>query len=50
MPEALLMQLESFAKAKHQIAPGKIIHLAEVEKAAKQPKRPRDAQWWRDRG
>lgn len=49
MPESLLRQLESFAKAKHQAQPAKIIHLAEVQKAAKEPKRPKCAQWWLNR-
>lgn len=48
IPADLLRQMESFAQNRHLPAPAEIIHHAEVEKAARKPKRPKCLYWLRD--
>ena len=44
--QQLFAQLEALAQSRGLRSPEAIIRQAESEKAAKEPKRPRDGRWW----
>lgn len=48
MPNSLLHQMESLAASRNIASPSEIIHWSEIQRLAKQPKRPKRAYWMRD--